>query len=211
MGNSLAVLGAGGHGKVVADIARASGEWEDIVFFDDGYPVKGKNSGWDIIGTYNDLLKYHSRYDGVIVGFGSNKARLIALDSLKVQGARIISVTHPMSIISPSVSVLEGSVVCAAAVINADAVVGRGCIINTGAIIEHDCALGDGVHISPNVALAGGTIVGACSWVGIGAVTKQQVIIGSNAVVGAGSVVLEAVADGVTVAGNPARVLKTIC
>ena len=43
MGNSLAVLGAGGHGKVVADIARASGEWEDIVFFDDGYPVKGKN------------------------------------------------------------------------------------------------------------------------------------------------------------------------
>jgi sugar O-acyltransferase (sialic acid O-acetyltransferase NeuD family) len=206
--NRLAILGAGGHGKVVADAALLIGDWSEIVFFDDAYPKKNNNGRWRITGTSADLLDNCNEFSGVIVTIGNNKLRLNKTIELLEANANIVSIIHPSAAISPFASVGPGSVVFAGAVINVDAQVGQACIINTNSVIEHDCQLSDGVHLSPNAALAGETIVGQCSWVGIGAVTKQQITIGSGAIVGANAVVIKPVPNGVTVVGNPATILK---
>ena len=96
----------------------------------------------------------------------------------------------------------------AQAVVQPGSRLGEGCIVNTAATVDHDCTLGAFVHISPGAHLAGGTQVGEDSWIGIGACTRQQVRIGSGVTVGAGAAVVGDVADGLTVAGVPARVLR---
>lgn len=204
MNKTLAILGAGGHGKVVADAALLSDEWSEIVFFDDAYPDKVKNGQWPVIGTSADLLSGHNQFAGVVVAIGDNKLRLAKTLELQKKGARVVSIIHPRAVVSPYVSIAPGCVIFAGAVINIDARIGQACIVNTGSVVEHDCHLHDGVHLGPNAALGGQTVIGDCSWIGIGAVTRQLVTIGSEVVVGAGSVIVKSLPDGVTVAGNPA-------
>ncbi len=209
MNNTLAILGAGGHGKVVADAALLNSEWSDVVFFDDNYHnIVSSNGRWAVSGTGNDLFDNHHQFSGVVVAIGDNRLRLVKTLELKETGANVVSVIHPKTVVSPYASIAIGSVVFAGAIINIGARVGRACIVNTGSVIEHDCNLDDGVHLSPNAALAGETRVGECSWVGIGAVTKQLTVIGSGVVVGAGAVVITSVPDNVTVIGNPAVIIK---
>ena len=207
MNNTLAILGAGGHGKVVADAALLSGEWVEIFFFDDAYPDKVKNGQWDVTGTSTDLLSGHNQFAGVVVAIGDNKLRLAKTLELQIKGVRVVSIIHPRAVVSPYVSLAPGCVIFAGAVINIDARIGQACIVNTGSVVEHDCQLHDGVHLGPNAALAGRTVVGECSWIGIGAATRQLVTIGSEVVVGAGTVIVKSVPDGVTVVGNPAAIL----
>lgn len=208
MNNTLAILGAGGHGKVVADAALLNSEWSDVVFFDDNHPSIVNNSRWTVAGTSSDLFNDHHQFSGLVVAIGDNKLRLFKTLELKQAGANVVSVIHPKAVVSPYASIAIGSVVFADAIINIDARVGRACIVNTGSIVEHDCHLYDGVHLSPNAALAGETEVGECSWIGIGAITKQLTVIGSGVVVGAGAVVITSVPDDVTVVGNPAVITK---
>ena len=208
MNKKLAILGSGGHGKVVADAALLNEEWSQVVFYDDAYPEKVSNGQWAISGTYDDLLNCFDQFSGVIVAMGNNNARLAKTAELQEMGAKVVSIIHPEAVVSPYASIAPGCVVFAGVVINVDAEIGSACIINTGSVIEHDCRLYDGVHISPNAALGGQTVVGECSWIGIGAMTKQLITIGSGVQVGAGSIVIKSIPDGVTVAGNPAVVLK---
>ncbi len=208
MTSKLAILGAGGHGKVVADAAVLTARWSEIVFFDDACTAKAKNSHWTISGTGDDLCKSIDLFAGVIVAIGNNKLRLAKTRELIQMGARVVSIVHPSAVVSPLASVGPGSVVCAGGVINVDARIGMACIVNTAAVIEHDCHLSDGVHISPNASLAGQTEVGECSWIGIGSVTRELTVIGSEVIIGAGSVVVKSIPDGITVAGNPTTILK---
>ena len=208
MNETLAILGGGGHGKVVADAAMNSRRWASVVFYDDAYPEKTQVGEWSVVGPSEALIHDHRDFAGVIVAIGDNKLRAIKTLELQRAGANVVSVIHSTAVVSPKASVLAGSVVLAGAIINIDARVGKACIVNTGAIVEHDCFLHDGVHVSPGAALAGQTVVGEFSWIGIGAVTHHLVVIGSESVVGAGSVVLKSVPDKVTVAGNPAVILS---
>lgn len=202
----LAVLGASGHGKVVADAAERSG-WNSIVFFDDAWPGLTSVSGWSVVGGSTELLHKLNKFDGVVVGIGDNRIRYQKLQDLDAAGADIVSVIHPCSTVSPYVKLGPGSVVFANAVINIDSVVGSGAIVNTGAVVEHDCCLGECVHVSPNATLAGGVTLGLRVWVGANACVKQRVSIGDEAVIGMGSVVLRDIPAGQTQAGNPARPL----
>lgn len=202
----LAILGASGHGKVVADAAERTG-WDSIYFFDDAWPELMANGYWPVIGSSEELLHNLQNYDGIVVGVGDNRIRHQKLQTLKAAGANIVSVVHPAAAISPYAELGIGSVVFANAVINAGAVVAPGAIINTGAVTEHDCRLGDCVHVSPNATLAGGVSLGRRVWVGASACVKQLVCIGDEAVIGMGSVVIRDIAAGQTVAGNPARPL----
>jgi len=204
MNKTLAILGAGGHGKVVADAALLIDEWAEIVFFDDAYPGKVKNGQWPVTGTSADLLSGHNQFGGVVVAIGDNKLRLAITLELQKKGARVVSIIHPRAVVSAYVSIAPGCVIFAGALINIDVRIGQACIVNTGSVVEHDCQLHDGVHLGPNAALAGQTVIGECTWIGIGAVTRQLVTIGSEVVVGAGSVIVKSLPDGVTVAGNPA-------
>jgi len=203
----LAILGASGHGKVVADCAECAG-WNEIVFFDDAWPKMERNGVWRVVGDTNTLLNDLNLYDGVIVAIGHNETRLKKQAELLDHGATMVSIIHPNAQISQYSQLGIGSVVMAGVVINVDTKIGTACIINTSATIDHDCIIGDGVHISPGAHLAGGVIVGDFSWIGIGSSIRQLIKIGKKTVVGAGAVVINDIKDDCTVVGNPAVLLS---
>jgi sugar O-acyltransferase (sialic acid O-acetyltransferase NeuD family) len=200
----LAVLGASGHGKVIADCAELCG-WEQVSFFDDRWPELKVNGHWPVIGGTKELIESLSQFQGVVVGIGNNSIRLTKLQQLLDAGAQLPVLQHPSALVSRYARIGLGSVVFAGAVINADSELGKGVIINTGATVDHDCVLGDGVHISPGANLAGGVVVAERSWIGIGASVRQLVRIGSDVVVGAGAAVVADTADAVILVGVPAR------
>ncbi len=203
----LALLGASGHGKVIADIASLVG-YSEVIFYDDAWPEKQKCGQWPIVGGTQELVQAKRTFERCIVSIGNNSIRLNKQDFLRSQGIAIATLIHPNSIISPSVMIAEGAVVMAGAIINADAEIGRGCIINTGAVVEHDCKLSAGVHISPGACLAGAVSVGEGCWVAMGASVLQCLNIGANSTIGAGAVVIKNVPDGATMVGVPAQLLK---
>lgn len=206
MTKPLVILGASGHGKVIADIAEQLGY--TVNFYDDAYPNKTYIEHWPIQGTCADLIalknKSTSFGNDVVVAIGNNQIRQQKIQLLKQNDFNLPSLFHPTSVVSKYANVAEGCVIFGSAVINAFAKVGVGCIINTAAVVEHDCIIGDFTHISPNAALAGGVTVGSKSWVGIGSQVKQLVTIGDNCLIGAGSNVVKNIPDNVTAFGSPA-------
>ena len=206
MMKQLALLGASGHGKVVADAALAAG-WQAVVFFDDAWPAVSLNGRWQVVGNTIALLRRLNEFDGVLVTIGNCAVRWQKQQNLQAAGARLATVIHSHACVSPFARLGAGTVVMGGGVVNADAVVGEACIINSGATVDHDCSLAHAVHISPGAHLSGNVTVGACSWVGVGSAVRQGISIGAGVIVGAGTVVVSPVADGLIVIGNPARVL----
>jgi len=204
MTKQLAIVGASGHGKVIADIAEQLGF--NVKFYDDAYPEKTHIKHWTIHGTFADLIALHATPIDVVVAIGNNDIRLQKTLLLLQNSFNLITLIHPTATISQYATIAKGTVVFAGAVINAFAKVGQGCIINTSAVVEHDCNIGDFTHICPNTALAGGVTVGSKSWVGIGSQVRQLITVGNNSVVGAGSTVIKNIPDNVTAFGTPAVV-----
>jgi sugar O-acyltransferase (sialic acid O-acetyltransferase NeuD family) len=204
MTGRLAILGAGDHGRVVADCAGESG-WHQIDFFDAREVAADRLHPWSWIGSTELLLERVADYDGIVVGIGNNVVRLDWTRRLTAAGGRIVSIVHPRATLSRHARLQPGCVLCPGAIVNIGARIGMAGIVNSGASVDHDCVLDDGVHVAPGARLAGGVRVGATSWIGIGAIVREYVQIGAGALVGAGAVVVRPVADGLTVTGNPAR------
>jgi sugar O-acyltransferase (sialic acid O-acetyltransferase NeuD family) len=204
----LLIIGAGGHGKVVADAARMSTRWNRIFFIDDIFPKNKKCSSWDIIGSIDTIkLDPNAEY---IVAIGDNHTRFEVFSNLKDRGMRFACIVHPTAYISPESTIGFGTVVLANAVINIGSSLGDCCIVNTSSTIDHDCVIKNSVHISPGVNLAGEVNVGSFSWIGIGAAVRQQVSIGKDVVVGAGAAVVSDIKDNTTVVGIPAKPIKVL-
>lgn len=200
----LAILGASGHGKVVADAAECCG-WQVVDFFDDAWPNMVSNGAWQVVGDTALLKSSLQHYDGVLVAIGNNAVRYRKMLELEELGGRLCSILHPAATISRHAVIDKGVVILAGAVVNAGADIGPGVILNTSCSVDHDCVLGACVHISPGARLAGGVKVGDLSWIGIGASVRQLINIGRHVTVGAGGVVVSDVADSLTVIGVPAK------
>lgn len=203
----LAILGASGHGRVVADTAECCG-WQSIDFFDDAWPELRNNGVWPVIGDKAALIGQLAGYEGVLVAIGNNRIRYAKLLELQSAGGYLATLIHPAATVSRYASIDEGTVVFAGAVVNASTHIKQGAILNTGCSVDHDCVIGNAVHISPGARLAGGVQVGDESWVGIGTSVRQLIEIGERVVIGAGSVVVSNIPNDVTVAGVPARRLR---
>lgn len=204
----LFVIGAGGHGAVVAEAAADSGNWKEIYFLDDDESADAI-LGFPVAGTTEMMSSLAGEDAAFVVAIGDNRRRLELCEGINRNGLRLATVVHPDATVSRSASIGAGTVVCAGVIVNARAKIGLACILNTGSTIDHDCRLGDGVHVSPGANLAGTVHVGQCTWVGIGAAVREGVTIGQDTIVGAGSAVVCDLADAVTVAGVPARALTT--
>ena len=211
---SLLILGAGGHAKVVAETALASGIASSLTFLDDRCTVLGSLApvlGWPVVGPLGSSLHADSlaQFDAAVVAIGNAATRLHWIHRLQVAGYDLPVLKHPSAWVSPSSQLGPGSVVFAMVSVQAEASVGTGTILNTGCNVDHDVKLDDGVHICPGASLAGEVQVGLRSWIGLGASVIQQVRIGSDVFVGAGAAVVRDVPNKVTVVGVPARVVSS--
>jgi sugar O-acyltransferase (sialic acid O-acetyltransferase NeuD family) len=203
MHDKLLIIGAGGHGKVIADLAKKLNRWNYIAFVDDS-PDHKSILGFDVVGTTQDVFSLIQQYD-IIVGIGNNLLRRNFLEKLKVAGATIPSLVHPNAVIGMDVVIGEGTVVMPGTVINCCTRIGRGCIINTGATIDHDNVIEDYVHLSPGVHLAGEVYIGSGTWLGIGSVVSNNVKITNDCIIGAGTVVINDLLDIGKYVGVPAK------
>ncbi len=210
----LLVLGGGGHGKVVADVARACGY--TLVGFADADLAKLETvvepGGVHVVVTQDVLLRA-VRNAGPLPAGAERVALAVGQNRVRQELAQLLgqicltALLHPSAVISPSATIGRGSVVLPMAVVNANATIGAAVIVNTAAVVEHDCIIADGVHISPRAVLASGVHVRERSWIGAGATVIQGIQIGADTVIGAGAVIIRNVPDGVTVVGNPGRIL----
>ncbi len=207
----LLLLGAGGHAKVCADIARASGlHLVGAVDLDEekvGVPFDPL--GAEVVGTQTQLLEAPTAFlervdaDWAIIAIGHNPTRLRLTHELRDHLAGPL--IHPSAIISPSASCDAGTMISPRVVVNAASVIGQSVILNTACVVEHDCRVGDGVHISPGAMVCGGVTVGDGAWIGAGATVIPGVKVGAHAIVGAGATVVRDVPAHTTVVGTPAR------
>lgn len=205
----ILIIGAGGHGQVVADIFRARHASllisDDVGFLDDD-PERfgGGVTGGTVLGTLAEMTRIP--HDAVIVAVGENAIRARIFRRVLEAGERIAIAEHPRSVVAEDVTLGSGSMVCAGAIVNTGASIGRNVIVNTAATVDHHAVIGDHVHLAPGVHLGGEVIVEEGALVGIGAIVLPRVRIGAWSTVGAGAVVTADVPPAVTVMGVPARV-----
>lgn len=200
--NRLIIIGAGGHGKVIADNASKNG-YTDINFVDDC--VIGDCMGFPIIGTSTDIETLNDGQTDFVIGVGSNEVRKAIAERYDVNWVMLI---HPSAQIAINVSIGKGTVVMAGAIVNACTTIGKHCIINTAAVVEHDNVIENYTHISPNVALGGTVHIGELTHIGIGATVKNNTDICSDCTIGAGAVVIHDIKKSGTYIGVPVESIK---
>lgn len=207
MNNSdLIIVGASGHGKVVAEIAELTNKYKKIYFMDD-YSDDKIFHGYQNLGPTTGLDKYKNSTD-VFVAIGDNRIRAEKLQNFEKNGFSIATLIHPNAVISASTSIGRGTVIMPGAIINASTEIGFGNIINTNVSVDHDCKLGNFVHISPGATIAGTVIIGSNTWVGAGSVIVNNICISAHTIVGAGGVVVQDITQRGTYIGVPVKMKK---
>lgn len=197
---SLQIICAGGHGKVVAEVAELCG-YDRIVFIDSKWPEREINGRWQIVS--DRLLEDGS---DIFCGAGNNALRQQLFEKHGIFRSPVL--IHPAAVVSSSAIIGAGTLIMPGVVVNADTKIGKGVILNTGCSVDHDCTLGDFVHVSPGARLAGTVAVGSGTWIGIGAAIIENVTLGKGVLVAAGAAVVSPVADNLRVGGVPARTLS---
>ncbi|CAN7746805.1 acetyltransferase [Caballeronia sp. LjRoot29] len=202
----IVVIGAGGHAKVCVESLLGMGEAVDFCI--------GDTPGQDyclsipvLMGDENLARLRDEGYTRVFAAIGSNRLRARLADLAVAQGYELVNAISPFAVISPTARLGVGIAIMAGAVINAEAFVGDLAIVNTGACVDHDCRIGKAVHVAPQCGLAGNVTVGIQSFLGIGSRVIPEIHIGSEVMIGAGSVVISDIDDNQTVVGVPARPL----
>jgi len=204
------VYGAGGHGKVVADILISNKEKRFAGFVDDRPQLTGTEViGYPVLGNGDWLHRQRTKHPvAVVLGVGNNGNRCRLARRCAERDIQILTAIHRTAAVASSAALGRGTVVMAAAAINSEARLGEGVIVNTGAVVEHDVEIGDYAHVSPNACLGGVARLGRASHLGLGAMVLPGVSIGPESIIGAGAVVLKDLPGEIVAVGVPARILR---
>ena len=192
------LYGASGHAKVIIDIIKSQGDVIEGLVDDD--PNLTELSGIPVLHDAAELAPF-------FVSIGNCMVRKMIAERLNCEFAMAI---HPTAIISPPVTVVEGTVIMQGAVIQTEVKIGKHCIINTKASIDHECLIGDYVHIATGCTISGDVYIGEGTWVGVGSTIILGVRIGKNCIIGAGSVIVKDIPDNSKAYGVPCKVIETI-
>ena len=147
MNRKLLIIGAGGHGQVVAEVAIDCG-YSDIAFIDD--------HNESAIGTISDLEKFRAKYTDAFVGIGNNRLRGELLEKIQNIGFDIPVLIHPSAYVSRSCEIQKGVIIEPKAIVNAHSIIGEGSIISVGAIVDHNVTVGKCCHINAGSILKAG-------------------------------------------------------
>ena len=199
------VLGAGGHGKVVIDALRTISQSVDVQLFDNSPDVE---TMMGIVVQEGYPWESSEAVTRVHIAVGSNQQRRRLTQLAMDRGLVFETVIHPTAYVGAGVSIGAGCFIGPQAVINTDAFVGPGTIVNSGAIVEHDCKIGAFSHIAPGAALAGSSVMGENCFLGSNAVLKEGIKVSPNVVIGATSYVNQNIFEEGTFIGSPAKSLN---
>ena len=213
MKNKLLILGSGGHGRVVADVAEKTKFFQEISFLDNNFLnnnfSKSVNSK-KVIGeiSKSSIKKYSSEFSHAFVGIGDNIMRINWFKILETMNFEIPTIIDPSAEISKYAVLERGAFINTKVVVQCNAKIKFGSILNTSCTIDHDSVIGEGTHISPGVNVAGNVNIGKFCWIGIGSQIIQNVQIGDNVTVGGGSLVLKDIPKNLKVFGSPINLVK---
>jgi sugar O-acyltransferase (sialic acid O-acetyltransferase NeuD family) len=201
---ALVLVGAGGHGKVVADAARAAGV-PIAGFVDDRYGIDLDRL--PTLGTIDEYKRAENNDDDAfIVAIGDNWTRMNVYDDLVEAGQHAGTVIHPTATVSEEATIEDGAYIGAEAVVNPGAFVGENAIVNTRATVEHDCVVGAHAFVAPHAVMCGESKLGEGALLGANATLAVGKSIGEWTKVGEGAVVKENLPAHVTAVGVPAKV-----
>lgn len=214
MTHDLVVWGATGQALVVREAVDGTGGRIVAVFDNDSgrmspFPGVPIFHGWAGLEAWMAGAEWSHTCAVVAIGGARGAERIEIGERLEAAGLRPWTVIHPRGFVADDAAIGAGSQVMAQAAIATRASLGRWCIVNTSASVDHECLLEDGVHVGPGAHLAGNIHVGRAAMIGAGATLLPHLRVGAGAVIGAGAVVVEDVAAGTVVMGNPARVRRT--
>ena len=195
----IVIIGASGHGKVVADIARLNG-YEEILFLDDNKEIE-KCGEYNVVGTTDIFEQFDSEF---VVGIGDSGIRKKLMNRLEKSNKRIVTLIHPNAVIAEDVIIGNGSVVMAGAVINPGTRIGIGAIINTCSSVDHDCIIGNYVHVAVGAHICGSVMIGDNTWMGAGSLAINNIHICENCMIGAGAVIIKNLDESGMYIGVPA-------
>lgn len=173
----LLILGAGGHGKAVAEAALLSGDWDSIAFVDDRWPSLQEFFGWPVVSNAVNLSEIAPAWVFAIAAVGNNLLREQWLQTIRATGLKLATVIHPAASVSLSAQVGQGSAIMALAMVGTDAQLGEGVIVNAHATVDHDAKLGDFAHLGVGVHLAGGVQIGNHAWLQAGSCAGYHVVV----------------------------------
>ncbi len=152
MNNNLLILGAGGYGHVVREIAEDSGIFDKIDFLDDSSPLA--------IGKFGDAEKFLKGYPNAVVALGNAELRLGYIEKLRAAGFQIPAIISPKAYVSKSAKIGNGTIVEPFSAVNANSEVGIGVLLRCGSVIDHNAKVGDFCYIDCGVVVKANNSVG---------------------------------------------------
>lgn len=178
----LLIVGAGGHGRSVAEAVLVAGQYKLVGFVDDAAPDLRQVWEWPVFGSTAYLTSYRQHADAAIVCIGNNRLREELHNRLCAAGFDMATVVHPSANVSARAVIGVGSAVLAGAIVGTEAELGAGVIVNAAAVVDHHCRVEDFGHLGVSAAMAGGSVLGRGAWMQAGSVLGYGVSVEAGTV-----------------------------
>lgn len=186
MSKRVIVIGAGGHGRSVAEAILLLGQDELVGFVDDGADANAKVWGYPILSRTDSMHSQREHADAVVVAIGNNAVREKLHARVREAGFELLSVIHPTAFVSPTAALGAGCAVMAGAAVGTEAQLGEGAIVNCGAAVDHHCRVEAFGHLGVNACMAGGSVLGHRAWMQAGSAIGYGVQVEADTVLAPG-------------------------